>query len=340
VTVTVRDVAASAQVSVATVSRVLSHSRRVGDANAKAVLDAADRLGYRPNRLARSLRRQVTDTIGLVVPQISNPFFPALVEHVDWQLQSGTRQLLLCDSHNDADIEARRLEALLDRQVDGILIIPCDVRASTDAVRAAALRVPVVQVDRRIAAEVTDWVGVDDTVGMELVVSHIAAAGAGSVAFVSSALTNSSARLRLEAFSSAAETRGLERRELLLGEFTVEWGLVAGRSLVDDRKLPDAIVCGNDLIAAGVLRQLTLVGVHVPDDVLVTGFDDVPAAALVTPSLTTVRQPLEAIVREALRLLGEGLERSRRPLQRIAISPELVVRASTSHRSAPNRERD
>jgi LacI family transcriptional regulator len=338
-TVTVRDVAASAQVSVATVSRVLSRSRRVGDANAKAVMDAADRLGYRPNRLARSLRRQVTDTIGLVVPQISNPFFPALVEHVDWQLQSGTRQLLLCDSHNDADIEARRLEALLDRQIDGILIIPCDVRASADAVRAAALRVPVVQVDQRVSAEVTDWVGVDDAVGMELVVSHLAAAGASAVAFVSCALTNSSARLRLDAFLSAVETRRLERGELLLGEFTVEWGLAAGRSLLDGDRLPDGIVCGNDLIAAGVLRQLTLAGVRVPDDVLVTGFDDVPAAALVTPSLTTVRQPLEAIVREALRLLSEGLERSRRPFQRVAISPELVVRASTSCNEAPNGER-
>jgi LacI family transcriptional regulator len=340
VSVTVRDVAASARVSVATVSRVLSRSRPVGEANAKAVLDAADRLGYRPNRLARSLRRQVTDTIGLVVPQISNPFFPALVEHVDWQLQSGTRQLLLCDSHNDADTEARRLEALLDRQVDGILIIPCDVKASTDAVRAAASRVPVVQVDQRVSAEVTDWVGVDDTVGMGLVVSHIAAAGAGSVAFVSCALTNSSARLRLDAFSTAADMCGLERRQLLLGEFTVEWGLTAGQSLLADEKLPEAIVCGSDLIAAGVIRQLTLAGVCVPDDVLVTGFDDVPAAALITPAVTTVRQPLEAIVRESLRLLGEGPDRSRRPFQRIAISPELVVRASTSHRNTPNTQRD
>ena len=127
--------------------------------------------------------------------------------------------------------------------------------------------------------------------------------------------------------------------ELLLGEFTVEWGLAAGRSLLDGDKLPDGIVCGNDLIAAGVLRQLTLAGVRVPDDVLVTGFDDVPAAALVTPSLTTVRQPLEAIVREALRLLSEGLDRSRRPFQRVAISPELVVRASTSCNEAPNGER-
>jgi LacI family transcriptional regulator len=282
----------------------------------------------------------VTDTIGLVVPQISNPFFPALVEHVDWQLQSGTRQLLLCDSHNDADIEARRLDALLDRQVDGILIIPCDVRSSTDAVRAAAMRVPVVQVDQRVSAEVTDWVGVDDAVGMELVVSHLAAVGASSVAFVGCALTNSSARLRLDAFSTAAETRHLDRREPLLGEFTVEWGLAAGRSLLGgDDKLPDAIVCGNDLIAAGVLRQLTLAGARVPEDVLVTGFDDVPAAALVTPSLTTVRQPLEAIVREALRLVSVGLDRSRRPFQRIAVSPELVVRASTSYSEAQNTAR-
>ena len=128
------------------------------------------RARVRPNRIAAALRRQVSDTIGLVVPQISNPFFPALIEAVHTQLQASTKQLLLCDSMQDPNEERHRLQALLEHQVDGILISPCDAGGSLEAVRAAARRVPVVQMDRRISGEATDWVGVDDTNGMALVI--------------------------------------------------------------------------------------------------------------------------------------------------------------------------
>lgn len=326
---TIRDVAALAKVSVATASRVLSGSRPVSDGNRRRVLAAAADLGYRRNRVASALRRQVTDTIGLVIPQITNPFFPALVETLEWQLQSSTRQLLLCDSRHDVEVERSRLHALLDHQVDGILISPCEMKGSSEGVRMAGRQVPLVQIDRRIVGDAADWVGVDDSAGLHLALRHVSDMGARVVAFVSSKPTSSSAQLRLEGFLSAVTSLGVETSEPLLGDFTVSWGFDAARMLLQERRLPDAVVCGNDLIAIGLLRQFFLSGVLIPDDVLVIGYDDIPAAELATPPLSTVRQPYDAIVHEAIRLLAERSRRPDRPHQRIAVTPALVIRGST-----------
>jgi LacI family transcriptional regulator len=328
---TIRDVATQARVSVATVSRALSGRRRVSDENLRRVMGAAEELSYRPNLVATALRRQVTNTIGLVLPQISNPFFPTLVESIEWELQSTTRRLLLCDSRGDTAVEQQRLHALLDRQVDGIMISPCDALRSVDAVHSAALQVPLVQIDRRVTGDVTDWVGVDDLLGMRLVAEHLAATGARTAIFVGSLPTNSSALLRLEAFAGESRNFELKTLEPLLGDFAVAWGTKAAHTLLAARRLPDVVVCGNDLIAIGTLRQFVLAGVRVPDQVLVTGFDDIASAELSTPSLTTVRQPHGAIAFEALRLLTKRLDRRDSTYHRISMAPELVVRESTTH---------
>lgn len=335
-TPTISDVAARANVSVATASRALSGVRPVSESNLKRVVQAAEQLNYRPNLVAAALRKQVTDTIGLVVPQISNPFFPALVESVEWQLQSTTRQLLLCDSRGDADLESQRLQALLDRQVDGIMISPSDARRSAPAIRTISARVPLVQLDRRVTGEVTDWVGVDDEVGMGLLINHLATVGTQSAAFVGAEPTNSSASHRLKAFKSETKASGLRTTKPLLRNFTTAWGVEAAQELLTAEALPDAIVCGNDLIAIGVLRQLFLAGIRVPYDVLVTGFDDIPSAELSIPSLTTVRQPHEAMAFQALRLLSERFEKRDAPYQRISLTPDLIIRQSTmSEASVP-----
>ncbi len=328
--VTIRDVAARAGVSVATASRALSGNRAVSAANLRTVTRAAEELGYRPNRIASALRRQVTDTIGLVVPQISNPFFPMLIEAVHTQLQSSPKQLLLCDSMQDPDAEAHRLQALLDHKVDGILISPCDSERSRDAVRSTARRIPLVQIDRQIPGEGSDWVGVDDTAGMQLVVKHLWETGARRLVFVGAAPSGaSSAHLRMTSYEDAVARLQLEALPPLLGDFTTEWGVAAGRQLLERGELPDAVVCASDTIALGLLRVLVHARVRVPADVLLTGFDDVGSARLSIPSLTTVRQPFDELAREALRLLNQRIDGRDPPGQRIAVFPELIVREST-----------
>ncbi|TQN44191.1 LacI family transcriptional regulator [Blastococcus colisei] len=329
--VTIRDVAARAGVSTATVSRALSGARPVSPEVADQVHRAVQDLGYSGNGIASALRRSRTDTVGMVVPSVANPFFTSLVENVEYALQQAGRQLFLCSSRSDPALEAQRLRSLVARQVDGIVISPVHGTESTEAVAWAAAELPLVQVDRYVSGVPSDWVGVDDEAGMVLVMDHLAARGARSAAFVSSRLTNSSTELRLAGFRRHTERLGIavDDEHVLLGEYSIDWGREGTARLLRSRRLPDAIVCADDLIALGVVQACSEAGVEVPGDVLVTGFDDIPFSALSAPPLTTVRQPQELIATEAVRLLQRALEPSVVEPARISLSPSLVVRAST-----------
>jgi LacI family transcriptional regulator len=329
--VTIREVAERAQVSTATVSRALSGAKPVSPAVVEQVRRAADELGYAGNGIASALRRSRTDTVGMLVPSIANPFFTGLVEHVEHALQEAGRQLFLCSSRSDPELEAQRLRSLMARQVDGIIISPVHGRLSTPAVRRAAAELPLVQVDRYVSAVDTDWVGVDDDAALDLVMTHLAGRGVRSAAFVSSQLTNSSTELRGAGFHRHAERLGITvaTGDVLLGEYSIEWGRKAAERLLSGGPHPDAVVCADDLIALGVLQACAAAGVSVPGDLLVTGFDDISFSALSNPPLTTVRQPQAEIAAEAVRLLSRVLVEGQTSHSRVALAPALVVREST-----------
>ncbi|OZD62138.1 LacI family transcriptional regulator [Rhodococcus sp. 05-340-1] len=328
---TIRDVAERAGVSTATVSRALSGSRPVSEDVAAAIRRAADELGYSGNIIASSLRRNRTDTVGMVVPSIANPFFTSLVVNVEHVLSQRGLQLFLCDSRSDPDVEAQRLRSLVSRQVDGIIISPCHGERSAEAVRTTARAIPVVQLDRFALDTHTDWVGVDDDAAQALVMDHLAALGVRSAAFISSELTNSSTELRRAGFFRHAQRVGIETREewTLLGDYSIDWGRESSWSMLGASSRPDAVVCADDLIALGVLQSCQALGLSVPADVMVTGFDDIPFSALSNPPLTTVRQPQERIAAEATRLLDQAMNSDETGTAHIALQPELVVRQST-----------
>lgn len=327
---TLRDVALAAGVSPATVSRVLAGSRNVGEPLASTVREAAAQLDYRPNSAARALRRQTTDTVGMVVPNIVNPFFPAVVQAVEAALAASGRSLLLCDAQDDHALEARRVQALLARDIEALLISPVDSVASAVTVRSAAGRVRVVQIDRWVDAP-TDKVLVDQAAGIAAVVAHLVGQGRRRLAFVTSSLSISTAVERLAAYREGVAAHGAEGAErILVGDFSLGWGREAGEHLAQSRAtLPDAVVCANDLIALGVVQALRRAGLEVPGEVAVTGFDDTSLAELGEIPLTTVRQPFEAVGLEAVRLLSADGDGRVPPPRRLVLEPTLVVREST-----------
>jgi len=328
--ITIKDVAGRAGVSVATASRVLSGGRRVSPELADRVRESARELGYRHNAVARALRHGRTSSVGMIVPEIGNPFFPSLVEAVERTLSESGRDLLLCDAQQDPSVELRRARALMARQVDGLIVIPVSASASRTALDEVASQLPVIQLDRFVTDYLGDWVGVDDALGISLAVEHIAALGSRSVAFVSAEPECSSAQQRLRGFTEATQRMGLlESGGRLLGEFSAGWGRAAAQKLLAGPSLPDAVVCGNDEIAVGLLGEFRRARVRVPDDVLVTGFDDIRFAALADPPLTTIRQPHEVIASECIRLLDARMNDADLPAQRIAIAPSLIAREST-----------
>ncbi|MGI5467437.1 LacI family DNA-binding transcriptional regulator [Streptomyces sp. CA-132043] len=330
--VTLKDVARASGCSIATVSRVLAGTRPVGAETARTVREAAARLGYRPNHVARALRRRATGTVGLVLPQITNPFFPELVRELEHALHAEGRAVLLADCDDDPATEAARIAEFLDRQVDALLLIPVDERRSRDAVADAARRVPVVLLDRGCGPGVADSVAVDNAAGMALVLDHLAAAGRRRPWFVGAAGTTTTAAERRAAYEAGAAVLDPPAPgRVELGDFSVAWGRAAVDRIWPSR--PDAIVCANDLIAVGALQRLRQLGADVPGEVAVTGFDDVPFARLADPALTTVRQPVTELAAEAARLLAERSEGripsgGAAPSRAIRLAPRLVVRAS------------
>jgi len=331
--VTVRDVAAAAGVSPATASRVLANHPTVSPELARRVLAASTRLGYSANVIARALRTQRTGTIGVVVPAISNPYFIGVVEALESELARSGRSLLLCDAGDSVATEAKRVDLLARHMVDGLVIIPVSATGSRPALMAAAQRVPVVQFDRYVDGGGIDHVGSDEAEGMRQVVDHLREQGCERFAYVGAEPTVTTAAERLRAFR--ALTAWSRRRPATehLGDFSTGWGVTAGRELLAGGPLPDAVICGADVVAVGVLSVLHDAGVDVPGAVTVVGFDDTLLDAVTTPRLSSVRQPLDAMAHETIRLLDGRAAGYEGPARRTVLAPELVVRRSTLRRA-------
>lgn len=337
---TIADVAQLAGVSTATVSRVLTGSVPVSEKLQQRVREAAAELDYLGNPAARALRRERTAAAGMIVPDLANPFFTQLVDGVEQQLQQLGMSLHLCSSHNDLDTEAERIRSLLSAHIEVLVVTPVHLRKSAAILRQASARVPILQLDQYAEGVESAWVGVDEEYGMRLVIEHLAEQGVRSVAYVGGLPTDSSALRRYRAARQTAAEIGVElvESEHLLGSFSVEWGRQAAR-LIASGPLPDAVSCGADVVALGVLEGFDALGIRVPEDVLLTGFDDIGLSAHPRLSITTVRQPLEAITRSVATLLPDIIEhpQSHRP-GRHAIPPTLIARGSTTRSRPPARK--
>lgn len=330
--VTLKDVADEAGVSVATVSRVVSGNATVANDLAKRVRVAANRLGYRPNLVAKSLRVQQTGTVGVVVPMISNPFFPLLVEQLEHQLDSGRVQLFLCDSRGDEAQQRNRIDALMARQVDAIVLIPSPGDTDIDYLDQLSDSVPLVVMDRKVEGSNVAFVSVDNAAGIRMAVQHLADCGSDTFNFVGADTSIWSSRVRLEAFETTLRSMGLPSHRVMVEDFTVSDGVLAGERLVARGigRGNESIVCANDLLAIGVARALQTAGVRIPEEVMLVGFDDIEFARLMRPALTTVRQPVSELAAAVVELLHRS-ERDPSAIRSVErfLAPELVVRDST-----------
>lgn len=326
--VTLWDVAAKAQVSIATVSRVLNGSRPVDPEIAEHVRQLSERMGYRANAAARALRTDRTATVGMVVPHISNPYFPQIVESVERELYRSGHDLLLCDSLGDPTVEHQRIQALVNGRVDALIFVPADEELSYESVRFAADHVPVVMLDRKVNHDRAAFVGVDNRAGVEMLVSHVRAAGAVHCMLITGEGTSSATRQRTDAFLEF--THDMRRKVLAGGEISVECGRWAVRRIWRTKTRPDALLCAADIIAVGAVAELRRLGARVPDDVIVTGFDDIAIASAVIPTLTTVRQPFQRMAEAAVEIVTAGDKRPSTAPRDLVLRPTLVVRESSS----------
>lgn len=321
--VTIQVVAAQAGVSIATVSRVLADKPGAGKEVRERVLRVAEELNYRGNSFARSLRLKKSNTMGLLVPSIVNPFFPALIQEIEQRLNARGHGLLLADSQGSIDIERQRVRSLVDRQIDALIVSPVDELRSRPTLEAAAERIPVIQVDRRATSR-APYVGVDHHQAMDLVVSHLSNAGRRRFGFVGYAPGVSTSEARIAAFRELVRERGAAPEPPVFRE-TGEHSMPDRFAWLDEHAAHlDAIVTTSDLIAVTIQDALRQRDYAVPEDIAIVSFDDTPLAS--AAQLTSVRQPLEEMAAATVALAGAAEETAMPPEGFVST---LTVRASS-----------
>jgi LacI family transcriptional regulator len=331
---TLRDVADRAGVHPGTASRALNTETRglVNGNTARRVLDAAEELGYRPNPIARGLKTKRSYTVGVLIPDITNPLFPPMVRGIEDRLGGGGYTALIANTDNDPERERRDWEAMRDRQVDGI--ITATARSHHAVIDdMVASNVAVVLVNRRLAGQPIAAAVADDRRGIRLAVEHLVELGHRRIAHVAGPLDMSTGRDRHDGFIDAMRASGLEANPDLIVSaetFTEAPGARACRELLGRGVPLTAIVAGNDLIALGCYDVLAERGIECPDEVSVVGFNDMPFAGRFHPPLTTVRIHHYAIGAAAGELMLEQLtDPDAEPRQEL-LEPELVARGSTA----------
>ena len=333
-TPTLRDVADAASVHPATASRALNPATRglVNADTARRVIKVAEALGYRPNPIARGLKTAKSGTVGLVIPDLTNPLFPPIVRGIEDVLEPAGYSGLIVNTDNDPNRERQQIESLRSRQVEGLIVATAmlDHPLLADLHREGVL---MVMVNRRPEGIDIPSITPDDATGVELAVRHLAALGHRRIAHLAGPVSTSTGLMRARAFRSAVRDLGLDEDADLV-ETCDYWSEEAGaaglRALLDRGTTFTAVVAGNDLIALGCYDVFAERGIHCPGDVSVVGFNDMPFLDKLQPPLTTVSVPHQQIGAEAARLLLDAIADPNRPPRSVLLPLSLVVRGSTA----------
>lgn len=328
---TVSDVARAAGVSLGTVSNVLNQPEIVSERTRERVLAAIEQLGFVRNNSARQLSHGRSMSVGLVVLDVMNPFYTEVARGVEDALIDHGYLVILCNSAGSPEREARHLRALEEQRVGGLLITPAASASSPALRRLRDKGTAVVLVDRRSRSKDQCSVSVDDVMGGRLAAQHLLDLGHRRIGIVNSpAVFKQSADRRRGFLARLAEAgvRVADEHDVALEEFA-DAETAVGR-LLDGRRTPTAVFCGNDLIAIGALRAAVARGLSVPGDLAIVGYDDVAFAETSLVPLTSIRQPMYELGRQAAQLmLDEIRDGDAHRHERVVFQPELVVRAST-----------
>lgn len=335
-----KDVAERAGVSLSAVSLVLSGRRResISEATRKRILAVVDELGYRPNRRAQSLATGVTDTVGVFVSEISNPFFPEIIHSFEIAATSRGYQTQLVNTEYDPERARSAVRKMIDNRVLGIAIFTSqfDRKLFDEIVRN---HIPIVSVGPAPAEPWISRITIDFASGLQDLLRHLASRGHRRFAAIIGPEQLRSVQEYVKTLRRVARKQGMQVSQVISCNYRHDGGMQAVHALVKDPDIPTAILCGNDLIALGAISALEQAGIRVPQDVSVVGFDDLVFARLTRPPLTTAGVPREELGALAFEIINRmiGAKRPREESRRI--TPRLVVRNSTAPPRTVRRQR-
>jgi len=330
--VSLRDVAKAAKVSVGTVSNVLNRPEVVAPKTLARVQGTINELGFVPNGFARHLRSGHSRTLGLIVPDVANPFFTEVARGVEDAASKRDYAVFLCNSDESASKEDRYINVLIEQQVRGVLITPTDVKSDRlDAMRDRGIAVALV--DREIKGHKQCSVSVDDVHGGQLGIEYLIGLGHTEIAWVCGPESIPQVADRGAGVAKAAKFAGAKVETIRVSLMNTSHGEAAAKKILALKKIPTAVFCANDLLALGVMRTLRENKVKVPEQVSVLGYDDIEFAASAAVPLSSISQPAYQMgVTAADLLLNECEEAEKHEHQQIRFQPQLVERASTGKR--------
>jgi len=333
--VTIYDIAKAAGVGKSTVSNVLSGKGSASEETRQRILQYAREMGYRPNLIARNLSQHKTFTLALILPSITNPFYPETMEAVETIVREHEYQTLFCNTHGDFGLARQQMERLVSRWVDGYIIMGSSMDIA-DITRYFQQGLPIV---------LCDWQENESPLGIpqvtvdfhragQLAAQHLLDLGHRRVAII---VDEPQQTLRLEGFRSVLDAAGiaLEQERIELGDSTLESGHAAAQKLLSLPERPTAIFATTDWMALGAIEAILNEGLHIPQDISVIGLDDIIVSAHLRPPLTTVAVPKAQLAREACDILLSQINGSKEEIASRQVEPYLVVRQSTA---APSSE--
>jgi LacI family transcriptional regulator len=329
--VTIYDIARAAGVAKSTVANALSGKGTVSEATRQRILQCAQEMGYRPNVLARSLYNHKTLTIALVLPTITNPFYPEIIEAIEQTASERDYQTLFSNTHLNFERARQQMERMMSRWVDGYIIMGCSME-SADVVRYFQQGLPIVLCDwqENEVPEGLPQVSVDFYRAGQLAARHLLDLGHRRVAVIAD---DPQQTLRVAGFTSVLGEAGLALSPAMqaTGASTLESGYAAARQLLQQPERPTAIFATTDWMAFGAIDAALDAGLRVPEDISIMGLDDLMFSAHLRPPLTTVAVPKNQLAREAVNLLFKQIDGEKEIAETPLVQPHLVVRQSTTH---------
>ncbi|OPJ57027.1 LacI family DNA-binding transcriptional regulator [Alkalithermobacter paradoxus] len=330
--VTIKDIARLAGVSTATVSKIINNK---DDSISKDTRDKVIRImkesNYVPNTIARSLVTKKTKTIGLVIPDIANPFFPELARGAEDKANKEGYNLIICNTDDDTAKEDRYVSMLVEKMVDGIIFTASSERTS-DFISLRNTKIPIILVDRDIDLEgINGKITVDNFIGAYEGTRHLIEQGHKDVIFIAGSLKSKTSIDRLNGYKKALQDYSIEFKEenVIEGSYKTEWGYEAVSNLLNKKQNFTALFCANDLIAIGAIKALKENDIKTPQEVAVLGFDDIYISKLVDPQLSTVRQPIYEMGYKSVEILIDILKNKSSKEKDVVLIPELIIRDST-----------
>jgi LacI family transcriptional regulator/LacI family purine nucleotide synthesis repressor/LacI family repressor for deo operon, udp, cdd, tsx, nupC, and nupG len=332
---TIYDIAKEANVSPATVSRVLTGNAKVRPQTMRKIVEVIEKYNFRPNSLARSLLYKQSKMIGFILPDINHPFFSTLVQKSEAHALELGYTSFLCNTMNSSENESKYLESLIEKQVDGIIYLGGRINdTDTDEEYAEEMknvmkRIPVVFVNGQMAGVDAHIVRTDEESGLIKLVELLINLNHKKIGFVGGQKGISSTEVKKNTFIKTIKSKGLEVKEewILDGGFNIESGEEVAAQLLYLRERPTAVVCVNDLVAIGVIKVLTKFGLQVPENISVVGFDDVYLAKYYPPGITTVSQNYDLLGKTAINVLVDLINEKEAEKETI-VPTSLVLRDS------------